>query len=384
MKKISFAPLILAAMIAASPSGLSSQPLDRIDDIPQNTLERESPANNEPAQAKPQSPVQFREVWGYLMRDCEKSFKGDEQVTDVCYFCCGVSKSGRVNVNVNPPSLPDLNGKRRRIHIVIADLKNTKLMRRVLDSSTGARGLLVGDIVELSKKFDGVQIDFEAVASRDASNFVGFLGEIKSGLEPGKVLSVALPPKTRKVNDAYDYAAISAVADRIYIMAYDQHWSKSRPGPVASLSWCKGIMAYAKTEIPAEKLIMGIPLYGRAWKETKITKRVRVKGKQAKGAKSGKPGRTVVVTKRIKKSKSVKTEHIDDLISRKNASKEYSPETGYRIRFGGKSKVTVYCDDINAIMEKFLFYREFTDSIGFWRLGMESRDMWKEIEIRTN
>ena len=110
------------------------------------------------------------------MRDCEKSFKGDEQVTDVCYFCCGVSKSGRVNVNVNPPSLPDLNGKRRRIHIVIADLKNTKLMRRVLDSSTGARGLLVGDIVELSKKFDGVQIDFEAVASRDASNFVGFLG----------------------------------------------------------------------------------------------------------------------------------------------------------------------------------------------------------------
>lgn len=325
-------------------------------------------------------PVKFKEVWGYLMRGEEKVFRGDETVTDVCYFSCSIDPEGKLRAAVNPPVLPDLDGKKRRVHIVIADLDNTRLMNLILDPSRGARDNLVADIVELSKKFDGVQIDFEAVAGRDAGNFLEFLRLIRQGMEPGKIFSVALPAKRIQVSDAYDYTSISAIADRVYIMAYDQHWSTSCPGPVASLSWCKAVMNYALTVVPPEKLIMGIPLYGRSWKNEKIVKRVKVKSR-AKNSGKKKRARTKVVTKTVVKSRSIKSAHIPDLIDRKNAVKEYSADTGFVIRYKNRSREIIYCDDVNATMEKFLFYSEHIDSIGFWRLGMENRDLWKAIDL---
>ena len=52
-------------------------------------------------------------------------------------------------------------------------------------------------------------------------------------------------------------------------MAYDEHWSSSTPGPVASLPWCERVGAYAISTIPVEKLVMGVPFYGRAWQDKK-------------------------------------------------------------------------------------------------------------------
>ena len=329
-------------------------------------------------------PVKFKEVWGYLMRGKEKVFRGDEPVTDVCYFGCGINSNGRINVNVTPPSFPEINGRKRRIHMVIADLANIRLMHYILDPGKGVRELLVSDIIEVSKKFDGVQIDLEAVGTNDAANFLEFLRMIKTGLEPGKTFSIALPPKVMKVDNAYDYRAISAIVDKVYIMAYDQHWSMSKPGPVASLSWCRDIMTYAISEVPPEKLIMGIPLYGRSWQDMKIVKRIHLKKRQAKKVKKERPGRTIVITKHIIRSHSVGTKQISNLIAVKNAVKNYSPEAGFSIKYNGRSKQILYCDDVNATMEKFLYYRGFVDAIGFWRLGMESPEMWKEIMIINN
>lgn len=329
-------------------------------------------------------PVKFKEVWGYLMRGEEKLFRGDEPVTDLFYFSCTIAPDGKLRGSVNPPVLSEIDGKKRRIHIVIADLENTRLMNFILDPSRGARDNLVADIVELSKRFDGVQIDFEAVAGRDAGNFLEFLRLIREGMEPGKVFSVAVPARRTKVDDAYEYSAIASVADRVFIMAYDQHWSTSRPGPVASLSWCKAVLDYSLTTIPPEKLVMGIPLYGRSWKNEKIVKRVKVKSKYAKNSRKNKKARktkTKVITRTVVKSKSIRTSKIPDLIDKRNTVKEYSADTGYIIRYNNRSKEIIYCDDVNATMEKFLYYSEHIDSIGFWRLGMENRELWKAIDL---
>lgn len=338
------------------------------------------------------SSVEFREVWGYLMRGEERLFKGDEPVTDICYFSCGVNSRGRINTNVAPPSLPDLNGRKRRIHMVISDLTGSELMHRSLNPKYGVRDLLVADIIEVSKKFDGVQIDFEAVADRDASGFHEFLRMIKGGMEPGKVFSVALPSRINSIpGDAYDYSIISSIADKVYIMAYDQHWSTSKPGPVASLEWCKAIIDFAKNVIPAEKLIMGIPLYGREWEERYVKgRKVKVveykkiaSGKSKKKNKYKKVVRTVKIPPRVEKtSRSVKSKNLPDLAYGSRAEKDYSLDKGVSIKVEGKGFSSVlYCDDVQATKEKFVLYREYVDSVGFWRLGMQSPDMWREIRI---
>jgi len=342
----------------------------------------------------PSASVEFREVWGYLMRGEERLFKGNEPVTDICYFSCTINSRGRLNMNVEPPVIPDLNGKKRRIHMVISDLTNTGLMHYTMNPKYGVRDLLVADIIELSKKFDGVQIDFEAVADRDGADFREFLRLVKAGMEPGKIFSVALPSRVSALpGDAYDYSIISGIVDRVFIMAYDQHWSTSKPGPVASLTWCRNIITYAKQTVPADKLIMGIPLYGREWKEKKIKARtVKVKEYKTVKAANSKKGktkkkvvvRTVKIPARVEvSSRSVRSCNLPDIESSSRGKKEYSVDKGLtmKIKYSKSSNGILYCDDVKATKEKFLLYREFVDSVGFWRLGMQDPALWKEIRV---
>jgi spore germination protein YaaH len=64
---------------------------------------------------------------------------------------------------------------------------------------------------------------------------------------------------------AQDYAAIGDAADEVRLMAYDYHWAASPPGPVAPITWVQQVLDYAKTQIPAEKIVLGIPVAGYDW-----------------------------------------------------------------------------------------------------------------------
>lgn len=310
-----------------------------------------SHAENSELNPKPQ-PLPFREVWGYMMRGEENLFRGTEPVTDIFYFSCTVNYKGRLNKDVKPPVLPDFAGKKRRIHIVIADISNTSLMHFILNQSYGARDTLINDIVEVSKNFDGVQIDFESIAGDDRDAFSAFITELKARLDRWKVLSVALPARRSDVNDAYNYKKISSIVDRAFIMTYDQHWSTSKPGSVASISWCADVVKYASNEIPAGKLVMGIPFYGRSWQDKSHNKAIRGK-------------------------------NLQELLSKDDVVKEYSDDSGYKIIFKEIIDVILYCDDIKAIRSKLELYNRYVDSVGFWRLGFENQEVWDEM-IVTN
>ena len=298
------------------------------------------------------APIEFREVWGYMMRGEEKKFSVDAPVTDICYFSVGITYRGKLTSAARRPSIPDYNGQKRRIHLVVANLDNPALMHFCLDPWYGIRDRLVAGIVAHSIDYDGVQIDFEAVQPADRDSFIEFLRLLRAGLPDGKVLSVALPARRKKVVDAYDYGVISSIADRVMVMAYDQHWSSSRPGPVASLEWCRAVARFSRSNVPQGKLIMGLPLYGRSWQKNGY-------------------------------SRAVGGREIDKILSRTDASFEYSVETGWVITCDEKVAVVLYFDDVTATREKLMMYRSYTDSVAFWRLGMEKRELWENISIEN-
>jgi spore germination protein len=62
-----------------------------------------------------------------------------------------------------------------------------------------------------------------------------------------------------------DYAALARVADRIQIMAYDDHTPGGAPGPIAPLPWVQSVIAYAGTQIPPSRVELGVPAYGYDW-----------------------------------------------------------------------------------------------------------------------
>ncbi len=256
--------------------------------------------------------LEFIEVWAYIMKGEEDKIKGDEPITDLCYFSAKVNGKGHITGEYAPVDIT-FNNKIRH-HIVIAVLHNFALMHFVLNPDLPVRKNFINDICRVSQKFDGVQIDFESVASSDAGRFFSFLTELRSALEKDKMLSIALPPRRTRIADAYDYPSIATVADRVIIMAYDQHWSGSSPGPIAGLSWCREVAEFAKSFIPKEKLIMGLPLYGRSWQDKNFNKSVHYK-------------------------------HIEEMIKTSNIQPHYDPENGAYFEYEEKVKVRVYFTD---------------------------------------
>jgi spore germination protein YaaH len=220
------------------------------------------------AKAKP-----LTETWAYLMTGEERYFPARSSITDVACFSAEVGKDGElVGGHLTPPVVSAAVGT--RYHLVITMPWNPTLAHIYLNPTLPFRARMIADIVARSQPFDGVQIDFEAVSKEDRSAYLSFLSAVKTALPRDKVFSVAVMARwadhqKRNPVDAFDYPAISQIADRVIVMAYDEHYRGGSAGPVASLPWCQKIFDYAVATVPAEKLVMGIPLYGRAWqKET--------------------------------------------------------------------------------------------------------------------
>ena len=119
--------------------------------------------------------------------------------------------------------------------------------------------------------YAGIDIDYEDLQASDRTAFTTFITQLAGALHvAGKMLSVDLFAKSSdrgydQRNLAQDYQAIGRVADQVRLMGYDYHWASSGPGPVAPISWIRAVLSYAKTQIPAGKIILGVPLYGYDW-----------------------------------------------------------------------------------------------------------------------
>ena len=296
----------------------------------------------------------FREVWGYLMKGEEQYVTGQEPITDLCYFSARVNDIGRLDETLNPPRLPSPQGlqRDRRYHLVISAPASKTLMYFCLNKDLATREGLTNDIVRLGGPFDGVQIDFEAMRPEERPAYVAFLANLKRRLGPNKVLSVALPARTHRSDDAFDYRAISAAVDKALIMAYDEHWRTGPPGPIASVAWCERVVRHAIETIRHDKLVMGLPLYGRLWQTDQVARALKYPDTLALWQKQGKP----------------------------TVQRGSDPTPHFTLK--QNVNLAVYWEDPQSLAAKLLLYQHNgVPSVGFWRIGQGPAALWPMLYI---
>ena len=84
--------------------------------------------------------------------------------------------------------------------------------------------------------YDGINIDFEAGAAADRPLLTAFASQLAQTLHAqGAKLTMAVAAKTSATLTGragfYDYPALAAIADRLFVMAWDLHWATSPAGP---------------------------------------------------------------------------------------------------------------------------------------------------------
>jgi cellulose synthase/poly-beta-1,6-N-acetylglucosamine synthase-like glycosyltransferase/peptidoglycan/xylan/chitin deacetylase (PgdA/CDA1 family)/spore germination protein YaaH len=126
------------------------------------------------------------------------------------------------------------------------------------------RKQLIGEISGyLDRTNDGgVMFDFENLPSNSMGDLARLIGETRAVLQPrGKLVAVTMPID----NPAWPARDLAKVADRVILMAYDEHWQGGQPGPIASDAWFNDRLTATLQGLPPGKAIVALGNYGYDW-----------------------------------------------------------------------------------------------------------------------
>ncbi|HSS35960.1 MAG TPA: glycosyl hydrolase family 18 protein, partial [Patescibacteria group bacterium] len=164
-----------------------------------------------------------------------------------------------------------------RVELVYSSFGTTRNKRLFgVSNSPKTQAKLIDGLVALAGqlKVDGINVDVEVIDAELIDAYGRFVGDLRAAMlkaHPKSQVSVATTANVR--GSAMALAASTAGADRIFLMAYDYHWSGSGPGASSPIDRRDGdekdlvwsLDMYAALGVPVERTILGLPLYGMAW-----------------------------------------------------------------------------------------------------------------------
>lgn len=121
------------------------------------------------------------------------------------------------------------------------------------------------------KNYYGLDIDFEYVYPEDRLAYAEFIEAARNFFGSyGYPVMTALAPKNSAnqpglLYESHDYAALGAASDSVLLMTYEWGYKYGPPLAVAPLNSVRRVVEYAVTEIPPQKILLGIPNYAYDW-----------------------------------------------------------------------------------------------------------------------
>jgi len=128
------------------------------------------------------------------------------------------------------------------------------------------RERLINDLIKLlsENRFAGINIDFEELVEANNEVLTSFQKELYEKLHAHQLL---VTQDVIPFNEDYDYKSLARYNDYIFLMAYDEHSSDSKPGSVSNQKWMEAAVMQLAKVVPAKKIILGMAGYGYDWPE---------------------------------------------------------------------------------------------------------------------
>lgn len=149
---------------------------------------------------------------------------------------------------------------------------NNQLVKAVSEDLTMQQTLIENLVQAVQQKgYAGVDVDFEYILPEDREGYAAFVGNLRERMNAlGYKVSVALAPKISSeqeglLYEGMDYALLGANANTVFLMTYEWGYTYGPPMAVAPINKVRQVLDYAVTQIPVEKIYMGIPNYAYDW-----------------------------------------------------------------------------------------------------------------------
>ena len=247
-------------------------------------------------------------------------------------------------------------------------------------SYTSRRETLITQLIAeaLRVGVDGINVDFEKISDKCGEHYIEFIRELSVKCrQNGLVLSVDnYVPKS--FNTQYDRKEQGIVADYVVIMGYDEYYAGSpEAGPVSSYNYVKEGITETLKEVPAEKVISGIPFFTRLWKETPKTEEEL---KSDKGTDAEQYSTTV-------ESDAYGMDNAQAIVKQAGVDTTWDKKAGqnYATWEADGSKYEIWMEDSKSIEAKLKLMKKYKlAGTAEWSLGQESSDILNLIQKYVN
>jgi spore germination protein len=320
-------------------------------------------------ESRPDPVPQGKVVLGYYPEDylgdklALTSLKNHYQsITDVAAFAYTIAGNGQISGRHFKEGMTFAKEKGIRTYALVHNYSNggfdQEAARQLLNSPAN-RQKAVNNLLTILKNngYTGVHLDLENIAPTDRALLTQFVKEVKEKLTPaGYKISMAVPAKVSDSPNvawvgAFDYKALGELVDEMAIMTYDEHYLNGRPGPVASYPWVEKVIKYATSQVPSNKILLGIATYGYEW---------------------GPNGGTRALTH----------SQVSSLLSNNKLQATWNPQLQvphFTYKKNGQTYQVWFENSHSARIKLHLINQYNLKGIAIWRLGFEDPELWQRI-----
>lgn len=121
--------------------------------------------------------------------------------------------------------------------------------------------------------FGGIVMDFKSMPDEAIDGFVDFVRGLRATFTAaGREVHVVLPAYETR----FETAQLAAVADRVILLAYDEHWEGGVAGPLAAQGWFEAQLDQHFEVVPGSKIVVAVGSYAVDWQDGARGKRLPV------------------------------------------------------------------------------------------------------------